>query len=337
MLQEEGGVEPPNSDATAQQPTGLTLAEYAEVKQLPIEFLQQLGLSELKRSGQFKVQIPYQDENGEEIAIRYRLCMNGDVRFQWKKGSKISLYGLNRIHRAHTENYVVLVVGESDAQTLLFHDFPALGLPFANSWQDGWAEHLNGIETIYVVLKPGKAGEAVKQWLARSPIRERVRIIQLARVRDVSALYLFDPAKFSENWREAMATALPWRESEDLEKDQQANEAWENCKALAEEPRILDRLAIDIAAGGLAGEERAVMLLYLIVTSRLLPRQVNAGVKGPSAAGKSYTVQRVLHYFPPNAFYEVTSMAEKALIYLGEPMTHRFLVMCEAAGIGSQF
>jgi len=58
LREEEGGVEPPNSDATAQQPTGLTLAEYAEVKRLPLEFLLKLGLSELKRSGQFKVQIP---------------------------------------------------------------------------------------------------------------------------------------------------------------------------------------------------------------------------------------------------------------------------------------
>jgi len=336
MLQEEGGVEPPNSDATAQQPTGLTLAEYAEVKRLPIEFLKQLGLSELKRGGQVKIQIPYLNEDGEEIGVRYRLCMNGDVRFQWKKGAKAALYGLSRLRAPGETAYVVLVVGESDAQTLWFHDFPALGLPFANSWQDGWAEHLNGIETIYVVLKRGKAGEAVKQWLARSPIRDRVRIIQLAQVRDVSALYLADLAKFSENWREAMATALPWRESEDLEKDQQAHEAWESCKALAEEPRILDRLAIDIAAGGLAGEERAIKLLYLIVTSRLLPRQVNAAVKGPSAAGKSYTVERVLRYFPPNAYYEVTSMSEKALIYLDEPMSHRILVMYEAAGFGGQ-
>ena len=124
-----------------------------------------------------------------------------------------------------------------------------------------------------------------------------------------------------------MATAVSWQESDGLEKGQQAHEAWESCKALAEEPRILDLLAKDIAARGLAGEERAVMLLYLIVTSRLLPRLVNAGVKGPSAAGKSYTVQRVLCYFPSSAFFEVTSMSEKALIYLDEPMTHRILVM----------
>lgn len=338
MLREEGGgAQPSNSDATAQQFTGLTLAEYAEAKQLSLEFLQQLGLSEFKFRGQVKIQIPYLDENGEETGVRYRLSMNGDVRFQWKKGAKVALYGLSRLRAPGETAYVVLGVGESDAQTLWFHDFPALGLPNANSWRDDWAEHFNGINTIYIVLKPGKGGEAVKKWLARTAIRDRVRIIQLAQVRDVSALYLADPTKFTENWQEAMATAIPWKESEDLKKDLQMHEAWETCKALAEEPRILDLLAKDIAARGLAGEERAVKLLYLIVTSRLLPRQVNAGVKGPSAAGKSYTVEQVLRYFPQNAFYEVTSMSEKALIYLDEPMSHRVLVMYEAAGFGGQF
>ena len=49
--------------------------------------------------------------------------------------------------------------------------------------------------------------------------------------------------------------------------------------------RILDRLAEEVQARGLVGEERLAQTLYLVQTSRLLDKQVSAGVKGHSASG----------------------------------------------------
>ena len=61
-------------------------------------------------------------------------------------------------------------------------------------------------------------------------------------------------------------------------------------------------LAVEaMKASGLVGEERAIRLVYLAVTSRRLSRIVSLVVKGPSSAGKSFLVQQVLTLFPPEA------------------------------------
>ena len=105
--------------------------------------------------------------------------------------------------------------------------------------------------------------------------------------------------------------------------------------SLASEPRLLDRFAVAIRQAGLAGEERAAKLVYLALTSRLLDRPISAAIKAPSAAGKSYLVDTVLRFFPESAFYTVTGMSERALVYSEEPLAHRTLVIYEAAGMAS--
>jgi hypothetical protein len=95
----------------------------------------------------------------------------------------------------------------------------------------------------------------------------------------------------------------------------------------------LDAVAEAIAEMGVAGEKRAVKLLYLAVTSRLLERPVSVVVKGPSAAGKSYLVECVLRLFPDSAYHALSAMSERALIYDETPLAHRMLVIFEAAGM----
>jgi hypothetical protein len=110
-----------------------------------------------------------------------------------------------------------------------------------------------------------------------------------------------------------------------------------NCaivqRTLASEPRILDRFANDVRKAGLVGEDRAAKLVYLVLVSRLLTRPVSAVIKAPSAAGKSYLVDTVLRFFPPSAFYTLTGMSERALVYSEAPLVHRVVVIYEAAGI----
>lgn len=104
---------------------------------------------------------------------------------------------------------------------------------------------------------------------------------------------------------------------------------------LVEQDRILDAFADDLAAAGFAGERRLAQLVYLVVTSRLLERIVSIAIKGPSSAGKSHLIERVLGYFPPSAYYALSAMSEKALVYDQEPLQHRMLVIYEAAGLSS--
>nr|WP_232523726.1 bifunctional DNA primase/polymerase [Nocardioides sp. MAH-18] len=103
--------------------------------------------------------------------------------------------------------------------------------------------------------------------------------------------------------------------------------------ALAAEHRILDKFGEAVAGQGLVGEDALAKLLYLTVTSRLLDRQVSAGVKGHSASGKSWTVEVVLRFFPRDAYLTFTAMSEKALIHSDEEYAHRTIVIYEVVAL----
>src|SRR5206468_1584097 len=77
--------------------------------------------------------------------------------------------------------------------------------------------------------------------------------------------------------------------------------------------------------------------LYLAMTTRLLDRPVSLLVKAQSSAGKNYVIDRVRRFFPPSAYYELTSMSERALAYSEEPLAHRMMVLYEAAGLHGEF
>jgi hypothetical protein len=338
---------PSRNTATLQQsqrathdaaPGGCTLASYAEAKRLPLAFLRDsCHLSEIIYQGVPAVRVPYLRRDGSDGATRFRLRLAtseyGDERFVWKKGSKPTLYGLWRLDAAHERGYVVRVEGESDCHTLWHQREPAVGLPGAGNWNENRdAPELDGIPIIYVLVQPDAGGEAVRRWLATSSIRERVRLIVPAGWNDPSELHVTDPARFGERWEAAKAGALAWTDQAAADDVAERHAAWEQCAALASAPRILDRFAASITAGGYAGDTRAVQLVYLILTSRLLDKPASGVIKGPSSAGKSYSIECVLPYFPASAYYTLTAMSERALAYSDEPLAHRILIVYEAAG-----
>lgn len=165
-------------------PAGLTLQEYAAAKGLSVDFLEAEGIRDHKYFGTPAVRIPYYSSDGRELAVRYRLSLGkgsgADNRFRWQKGSKVHPYGLNHLGHAREQGYVIIVEGESDAQTLWQADFPALGIPGADTWQPRWADYLEGIERIYVVIEPDQGGAAVRSWLGLSSIRERAFLLDLS-------------------------------------------------------------------------------------------------------------------------------------------------------------
>ena len=149
---------------------GCTLEAYAASKNLPLEFLtsDDVALEDstcyVKALGRevAAVEIPYADQNGEQVATRYRISSGGDDKFRWEKGSKTTLYGLHKLEEAHDAGYVLLVEGESDCHTAWYRGLPAVGVPGVDNWRAEWAEHLNGIPKIFVVVEPDEAGK--KLW-----------------------------------------------------------------------------------------------------------------------------------------------------------------------------
>lgn len=331
---------PPKAAATVQPSAGLTLEQYAGAKRLPLDFLRELGLANISLSGASAVRIPYLDPSGAEVAVRHRLALakssEGDNRFRWKTGAKPTLYGLWRLDGARKAGYVVLVEGESDCHTLWHQNVPGLGIPGAANWREEWAEYLDGIQTIYIVVEPDEGGQAVRKWLAASSIRDRVRLVDLAEAKDPSDLYLADPKRFRAFWKAACKAAIPWAEAAKVEAEAREREAWAKCAKLAQAPRILDRVARALA-NRVAGEARVVKLLYLALTTRFLKRPVSCAVKGPSSAGKSYLTARALDFFPSSAYYALSAMSEHALAYSNESLVHRFLVLYEAAALRKEF
>lgn len=106
--------------------------------------------------------------------------------------------------------------------------------------------------------------------------------------------------------------------------------------ALAYDPNILARFAEAVEACGVVGEVRCAKLVYLMVTSRVLPEPVSGVVKGLSSSGKSYTTETALKFFPDDALIVMTAMSERALIYMKEEFSHRTLVIYEANALREQ-
>ncbi len=323
-------------DVVAPIGAGLTLDQYVAAKNIPAEFLRAIGLTEINYDRMPALRIPYRGIAGEEQAIRIRIALDGD-RFRWKSGSKPLLYGLHRIGDARKAGHVALVEGESDCHTLWFHGVPALGVPGAANWrEDRDAGHLDGIDTVYVVVEPDRGGDAVREWLARSSIRHRAKLVRLP-TKDPSALHLEGPEEFLKRWRAACDSAIAWTQAEAESGAAERADAWKLCGRLAGKTDILEELDHTLSELGLVGERRTAKLVYLAVTSRLLDRPVSIAVKGPSSGGKSFVVESTLKLFPPEAFYALSAMSDRALAYSSEPLQHRHLVIYEAAGMASEF
>jgi hypothetical protein len=316
--------------------TGVTLHEYAAAKRITADFLKACGVSEFTYDHKPALRIPYLGPDGEELAVRFRIALDGD-RFHWKSSTKPCLYGLHRLTEARKAGQVVMVEGESDCHTLWLHGIPAVGIPGANNWREERdAPHLDRIETIYVVVEPDRGGDVVQKWLSRSTIRHRAKVVSLP-TKDPSALHLQGPEEFVRRWQVACLGAIPWLAVEAEANAAERTEAWKQCSGLAQKVNILEWFDQELSRAGLVGERRAAKLIYLAVTSRLLDRPVSVAVKGPSSGGKSFVVETTLKFFPPVAFYSLTAMSDRALAYSNEPLQHRHLVIYEAAGMASDF
>lgn len=104
-----------------------TIEDYAKEKKLQIEFLEEIGL----KNAEYNITIPYYNEDKKIVATRHRNNPLNKPRFYWETGSKIILYGLWLL-KYYKDDYIVLVEGESDTQTLWFKGIQAIGVPRSN-------------------------------------------------------------------------------------------------------------------------------------------------------------------------------------------------------------
>lgn len=315
---------------------GLTLAAYVQAKRLPEDFLRTVGVSQIFLDGMPAVRFAYPDVDGSVLAVRFRIALDGGDRFRWKSGSKAHPYGLDRLALARKVGELVLVEGESDAQTCWYHGLPALGLPGAGTWKEERdAPQLDGIDRVYVLIEPDSGGDAVRGWLERSRIRDRVRLVDLSRfgVKDVSALYLQGPDAFRDCWRDALDTSTAWVSLEAEARRKAADDAFTLARDLLNAPDLLDRVGRAIELRGYAGDPNPPKLVYVAIASRFLERPQNLAVIAQAAAGKNTAVDAARDLHPPEAVYVVKAGSSRLLIYNEEDLRHRVVLFAEADSI----
>ena len=341
----QNGTAQVNSAATAQVAAqaarGLTLEAYAAAKRLPVAFLRNIGVREVAdRAEGTKVSFFYPTLDGSADQVRFRLSLKDEPRFTWKAGSKAIPYGLNAPNFANARNlgYVVIVEGESDTQTLWHHGLPAIGIPGASTFAK-IADHksvFDGIPRLDVHVEADEGGKAVLDQIKVSPLRDRIWVFSIPGCKDPSELHCADPTVFLKKFEAARLTGVKWSERQTVEAEAARRKAFEICRDLACRPRILDEFEIALRQAGYVGDSAAPKIVFLALISRLLPPPVSIAVKGPSSAGKSFLVDQVLRFFPAQVAYVLSAMSEHALAYSQEDLRHRFLVLYEAAGLGSE-
>lgn len=190
---------------------GLTVEDYAREKQLPVAFLHQIGVRTYEEDGKPPcVAIPYQDRGGCVVFTKYR--GSGTPRFWSDRGAAPVLYGLDRLAEAEPNRPVILVEGESDAQTGWYHGLLVIGIPGATAWRRDWATHVLG-RPGYVWQEPGEAAEKFVQKIARD-LDGLLLIRPPVGVKDVSELHLDDPDGFRDRLAALLEAAEPAPEPE---------------------------------------------------------------------------------------------------------------------------
>lgn len=141
-----------------------TLEDYAAQKHLPVEWLRQLGLGTKAATDYIPahVTIPYYDTDGACMAVKQRRNPKNKPRFAWNRGGTVIMYGawldLNKNAKA-----LILVEGESDAQSCWLHGLPALGVPGATNYQASWTTRYIGERDVYIHVEPDSGGQKFRQ------------------------------------------------------------------------------------------------------------------------------------------------------------------------------
>jgi hypothetical protein len=130
-------------------------------------------------------------------------------------------------------------------------------------------------------------------------------------------VYEQEQRKAAEDARAAMSSA---EESADVREERMLAampaDIVDEAQRMLKSCRLREHILQDIAVLGVAGEPELCEALYLIGTSRKLPRPLAGLIKGPSASGKSYIVDRAAELMPPESVIRATQITPQALFHM---------------------
>lgn len=104
---------------------------------------------------------------------------------------------------------------------------------------------------------------------------------------------------------------------------------WEKGRRILEAQDQLALFREKLDEVGYAGDLTPLELVHVALNSRNLPRPINLVLKGPSAAGKTYTVETSLEFHPEDAVLELDASSARYLAYMSDPTEHRYVFVAE--------
>jgi DNA-binding transcriptional ArsR family regulator len=117
---------------------------------------------------------------------------------------------------------------------------------------------------------------------------------------------------------------------------EQEHELAKAVALIATAPNVLDVAVATLRELGVAGEDRLLRILYLVLTSRVLDRPASAIVKGHSSGGKSFLVKSIRKLFPPSAYWLRSGVSPKLIVYTSESFVNRVLIIEEVASLNRE-
>ncbi len=99
---------------------------------------------------------------------------------------------------------------------------------------------------------------------------------------------------------------------------------------------VEDQLALfrqSIRRLGFAGPTEAAEAVFVALHSRSMERPQGLNVTGPSAAGKTHTVEMAQRHHPADAVHDLTASSEKALAYSDFKSEHSYVLISESSAL----
>lgn len=130
---------------------------------------------------------------------------------------------------------------------------------------------------------------------------------------------------------------LVWEARRDDDTENEKPEMTEEERAealeLLQSPNLLDRVVEDAHRLGVVGEDAALKVGWLVLSSRLMDEPLFLTVKGESSAGKSYSMGTIIQFAPEDQVRDLSRMTPQSLFYV-EPgwARHKLLFVRERVG-----
>ncbi|MFC1475785.1 toprim domain-containing protein [Candidatus Zixiibacteriota bacterium] len=131
---------------------------------------------------------------------------------------------------------------------------------------------------------------------------------------------------------EAEAASAKTRQNQEDSLPQMSDAERTEAEELLRDDQLIDRFLDDVEKIGLIGEDNNKVMLLLAFTSRITENPINLIVKGESSSGKSFQVDKVKMFMPPEEVLEFTAISPKALFHRKDSLAHKTVIIYERHG-----